>query len=72
MPTPVSVAPLRFTGSRKKKRLLPHAAYMPLFFFFRKALNKLRPVSPLMAAAAVGSETSVRWLLAAGACADLT
>ena len=70
MRTPVSVAPHRQPQEEAPpaSRLL-HAT---CFFFLRKSLNKLRPVSPLMAAAAAGSEMSVRWLLAAGACADLT
>jgi len=38
---------------------------------FEKAVNKLRPVTPLMVAAAAGSEACVSWLLLHGACAGL-
>jgi len=38
---------------------------------FIRAVNKVRPVTPLMAAAAAGSVPSVEWLLAHGARADI-
>ena len=38
---------------------------------FSRAVNKARPVTPLMAAAAAGKRECVEWLLERGACADI-
>ena len=46
-------------------------ATSPTAQLFQSAVNKLRPVTPLMAAAAAGKEDSLEWLLARGAKADI-
>ena len=59
-----------YTGGRGGLGSLSEGASVAVHLF-QSAINKLRPVTPLMAAAAAGKAESVQWLLARGAKADI-